>query len=51
VALAIGVNTGLFHLMAKDGGRAKKASDMAKTLGIHPPLLCKQHDSGAGECS
>jgi hypothetical protein len=40
MALTIGVNTGLFHLMAKNGGSAKKAVDMAETLGIDPPLLC-----------
>ena len=47
MALAIGVNIGLFHLMIKDGSCSKKAGDMAKTLGIHPPLLCKQIGSGA----
>ncbi|KAK4033599.1 Demethylsterigmatocystin 6-O-methyltransferase [Parachaetomium inaequale] len=41
MALTIGVNTGLFHLLAKDGGCAKKADDMAKTLGIQPALLCR----------
>jgi hypothetical protein len=51
VALAIGMNTGLFHLMAENDGRAKKASEMAKTLGMDPPLLCKKHGGGAGACS
>lgn len=35
----IGINTGLFHLLAEDGGSAKKADDLAAKLGIHPPLL------------
>ncbi|KAK3291164.1 S-adenosyl-L-methionine-dependent methyltransferase [Chaetomium fimeti] len=41
MALSIGVNIGLFHHMVKDGDRSKKAGDLAKTLGIHPPLLCR----------
>jgi hypothetical protein len=41
MALSIGVNIGLFHHMVKNGDRSKKAGDLAKTLGIHPPLLCK----------
>ncbi|KXX73761.1 Demethylsterigmatocystin 6-O-methyltransferase [Madurella mycetomatis] len=38
-AITIGVNTGLFHLLAKDGGRVKNTGEMAKALGIHQPLL------------
>lgn len=41
MALSIGVDIGLFHHMVKDGDQPKKAEDMAETLGIHPPLLCK----------
>ncbi|KAH6843416.1 S-adenosyl-L-methionine-dependent methyltransferase [Chaetomium sp. MPI-CAGE-AT-0009] len=41
MALSIGVNIGLFHHMAKDGDRPKKAGELAETLGIHAPLLCR----------
>lgn len=41
MALSIGVDIGLFHLMVKYGNQPKKAEAMAETLGIHPPLLCK----------
>lgn len=39
MALAIGVDTGLFHLLAEDDS-PKKAGDMARTLGMDPALLC-----------
>ncbi|KAH6640167.1 S-adenosyl-L-methionine-dependent methyltransferase [Chaetomium tenue] len=41
MALSIAVDIGLFHHMVKDGDRPKKAEEMAETLGIHPPLLCR----------
>ncbi|KAL2174027.1 S-adenosyl-L-methionine-dependent methyltransferase [Thermothelomyces heterothallicus CBS 202.75] len=41
LALTIGVNTGLFHLLIEDGAGPKKAEGLAAKLGIHPPLLCR----------
>jgi hypothetical protein len=37
--LAFGTETGLWATMAKNGDGPQKASDLAVTLGIDPPLL------------
>lgn len=41
MALTVGVNLGLFALMAKDGGSSKKVADLASALGVDPTLLSK----------
>ncbi|KAL2200102.1 S-adenosyl-L-methionine-dependent methyltransferase [Corynascus similis CBS 632.67] len=48
VVFTIGINTGLFHLLAEDGGSAKKADDLAAKLGIHPPLLAMGYITEVG---
>ncbi|KAI1214680.1 S-adenosyl-L-methionine-dependent methyltransferase [Annulohypoxylon truncatum] len=40
-ALTVGVDMGLFNIMAEDGGKSKKSADLAKAVGADPTLVAR----------
>ncbi|CAJ2510507.1 Uu.00g133160.m01.CDS01 [Anthostomella pinea] len=40
-ALTVGVDVGLFRVMAKDNGSSKKASELAKAVGVDIPVIAR----------
>ncbi|KAI1103266.1 S-adenosyl-L-methionine-dependent methyltransferase [Jackrogersella minutella] len=40
-ALTTGIDLGLFEVLARDGGKSKKSTDLAKTVGADPTLIVR----------
>lgn len=38
-ALTVGVDIGLFNVLAEDGGKSKKTADLAKAVDADPTLV------------
>ena len=42
-AIAVGVDSGLWVLMARNGDKPQKVTDLAASLGVDPNLLSRLH--------